>query len=159
LQYKRFLLLAKSLFFQISIQSARQAYECNMTDSFVLRPLATGAENSEGAFRVHLTASDLSKLGLKRGDLCRLRSPNGVTGLGIAWPSSDRDTNNRVVKIPTSLKDKYGFQFKETLSIEPGGSRITSSRVVIRDITENAKPMSTAELEEIRIPCNYALCK
>ncbi|KAI9689956.1 MAG: hypothetical protein M1822_009838 [Bathelium mastoideum] len=122
---------------------------------FSLRPLPT--ENPENAFRVHLTSNDLTVLGLKSGQLCRLKNTDGVMGTGIAWRSTDGGTNRGVIKVSHFLKDTYGLRFQQPIFIESGGEWQQVEKVMIREIPDSAGGSVPDNRSELELLARYAL--
>jgi len=90
-----------------------------MVDSplFSLRRLQSTSR--DGRFRFYLSANDLRTLSIQPGDICRLATSQDLSGLGIAWNSTDPATKNAkgIVLVPESLKDAYGFTLGDKVTI------------------------------------------
>ena len=86
---------------------------------FALRPMERRENFTalEGGFRVYFCHADLKDTGLRPGDLCRLRSEQGVSGLGIAWEGPSA-TNKPVVRVTELFRETYGFSLTDRISAE-----------------------------------------
>jgi len=107
--------------------------------TFTVRPLIPNATVLEGAFRVHIPTKDLELLGLKAGDLCRLNSTDGNTGVGIAWRSTEQNAKPQVhpVKLTDTVRDAFGFKLGNQVTIQKTTSKIAhASRVTVIDVTD-----------------------
>ena len=127
--------------------------------SFTVRPLLPSSA-LDGAFRVHISPKDLELLGLKAGDICRLSSPDGTTGVGIAWRSTDQNAKPQVhpVKLTDTLRDAFGFKLGNQLTIQKTNSKIShADRVVVIDVTESDSFDSAKDDNNWKLRCVYTL--
>lgn len=136
-----------------------------MSDSHVysLRPLVRPAGNPtlEGAFRVHVPPKELKALGLEAGELCSLNISDRNAGLGFIWPSFDNNsvTAKRVAKISDILKDTYGLNYQDKITIgkvEDGLQKIDT--VYVTEVGDGLSGSNQLELEEIQFWASSCLC-
>lgn len=136
-----------------------------MSDSHVysLRPLVRSAGNPtlEGAFRIHVAPKELKALGLEAGDLCSLNVSDSSAGLGFIWPSYDNNsvTPKRIAKISDLLKDAYGLNYQDKVTIskvEDGLQRIDT--VYVTEVGEGLSASNELEGDEIQFWTSNSLC-
>lgn len=102
---------------------------------FIIRPMPPGG--LAGTFRFHVTAKDLTALGLNVGDLCQITCEDGSTGYGIAWRSTESlaKPQSHPVKMSDSLRDAFGFKLGMHVTIQKTNAQILhADRVSITEI-------------------------
>lgn len=129
---------------------------------FTVRPLIPSTAALEGAFRVHIPVKDLEILGLKAGELCKLKSADGnTTGVGIAWRSTEQNAKPQVhpVKLTDTVRDAFGFKLGNQVTIQKSTSKIAhADRVVIVDVTDYDAIDAAKDDNNWRIRCENMLC-
>jgi len=128
--------------------------------TFTVRPLIPNATVLEGAFRVHIPTKDLELLSLKAGDLCRLNSADGNTGVGIAWRSTEQNAKPQVhpVKLTDTVRDAFGFKLGNQVTIQKTTSKIVhASRVTVIDVTDRNNIDGTKNDNNWKIRCQSTL--
>ena len=136
-----------------------------MSDSHIysLRPFVRPAGNPtlDGAFRVHVAPKELKALGLEAGDLCSLNVSDSNAGLGFIWPSFDNSsvTPKRIAKISDLLKDTYGLNYQDRVTIskvEDGLQR--TGTVYVTEIGEGLSSSNDLGVEEMQFWASNCLC-
>jgi hypothetical protein len=131
-----------------------------MSNHFTVRSLMP-SPGLEGAFRVHIHAGDLTRLGLKLGDVCLITSEDGSTsGLGIAWRAAEKlGTNPKMqpVQLSETLRETFGFKIGSHVKIEKSAKTISpAAKVEVTEITPSDYDGTDDMQWDIR--CRYWLC-
>ena len=136
-----------------------------MSDShlFSLRPHVrpAGSPSLEGAFRIHVSPKEMKALGLEAGDLCNLTISDSTVGLGFIWPSHDNNavTPKRIAKISDVLKDNYGLNYQDKVTISKADDGLQrADTVYVTEVGEGCGGHNDLELEEIQFWASNYLC-
>lgn len=105
---------------------------------FVVRPLKTNG--TQGAFRVHISADALSKIGLNVGDTCSITGENGgSSGLAIAWRAAEGMGNSPKIqgaKLSETLRETFGFKEGTKVAITKTDKKIMiADKIALTDVT------------------------
>lgn len=114
-----------------------------------VRPVSRPARTDfKDILRVYLSSTALLLLGLHSGDACHLKTPEGVVGPVILWPSPDK-INDNVVQPSRSVQLLYDLKLSDKITILREKLSIKDARnVTIAEIPPADSKTSIPRLSE-----------
>lgn len=114
-----------------------------------VRPISRPARTDfKDILRVYLASTALILLGLHSGDACHLRTPEGVIGPVILWPSPDK-INDNVVQPSKSVQLLYDLKLSDKITILRENLSIKDARsITISEIPPAESKTSIPGLSE-----------
>lgn len=114
-----------------------------------VRPVSRPARTDfRDVLRVYLSSTALLLLGLHSGDACHLKTPEGVIGPVILWPSPDK-INDNVIQLSRSVQLLYDLKLSDKITILRENVSIKDARnVTIAEIPPAESRSSIPRLSE-----------
>ncbi|KAF2457752.1 P-loop containing nucleoside triphosphate hydrolase protein [Lineolata rhizophorae] len=120
----------------------------------------TDSSDLVGAFRLHILPSEMSALGLRPGEYCRLVTDHGISGVAVAWPDTPSGKqNSRIARMTDLLKDTYCFSLSDLISIDKNLEELRSAQTVYIDSVDGQSPADGFGLEELEFWATIAIAQ